>query len=414
MRILHTSDWHLGRTIEGRRRYDEQLQFVNEIVAIAEKEGVQLVVIAGDVFDTYNPSAEAQELYCRALEKLAGDGKRCVVVVAGNHDSPERLSAIRPLAESQGILIAGRPQETLAANIAGQDPRVVHSGPGFVEVAWRELPYTAVISHLPYPSESRLGELLSPALEEGHLRKAYADMVIELLDRQASAFRADTVNIVVSHLLALGGLPSDSERAIDIGGASAVDCERFPRQAQYIALGHLHRPQQIKSIGPKIYYSGSPLSYSFSEAHQTKVVYLVDVVPGSEAVVTAVNLNAGIPLERWRCLLGVGEALRRLQELQGRPLWVELEVHADRYLTQSELSDLRQAHDRLLQVRCIVPLGEGAEPVTALSEMSVAEVFVRFYKHRKAGLAPKDELVTLFTSLAHQVAVQAEEGGSRA
>jgi len=413
MRLLHTSDWHLGRTLEGRSRYPEQVQFVNEIVGIAEEEGVHLVVIAGDVFDTYHPSAEAQELYCRALERLSGEGKRCVVVVAGNHDSPERLSAVRPLAESHGILIAGRPQEILAANSSGQGPRVVQSGPGIVEVAWPELPYTVVVSHLPYPSESRLGQLLSPALEEGHLRKAYADMVISLLDSQASAFRADTVNIVVSHLLALGGQTSDSERAIDIGGASAVDYKRFPPKAQYIALGHLHRPQQMTSTGPKTYYSGSPLSYSFSEALQTKVVHLVDIVPGGEAEVKSVNLTAGIPLERWRCLLGVDEALRRLEDLGGRPRWLELEVHTERYLTQSELSALRQAHSGLLQVRCIVPLGEGDAPGTALSEMSVEEVFIRFYKHRKAGAAPKDELVALFTSLAHQVAVQAEGEGNR-
>ncbi|MBS3872743.1 MAG: exonuclease SbcCD subunit D [Firmicutes bacterium] len=412
MRILHTSDWHLGRSLEGRSRYQEQVQFVNEVAGIAEDEGVHMVVIAGDVFDTYNPSAEAEELYCRALEQLAGQGKRCVVVVAGNHDSPERLGAIRPLALRHGILIAGRPQETLATSIYGHGTKVVQSGPGFVEVAWPDLPYSAVVSHLPYPSESRLGQLISPVLEEGQLRKAYAEMVIELLDRQASAFRADTVNIVVSHLLALGGLPSDSERAIDIGGACAVDYKRFPRQAQYIALGHLHRPQQMRSSGPQTYYSGSPLAYSFSETLQTKVVYVVDVVPGQEAEVKAVSLKSGIPLERWRCLNGVEEALRRLEGLGGRPLWLELEVHADKYLTQSEVAALRQAHSGLLNVRCIVPLGEADTPVVALSEMSVAEVFARFYKHRLAGAVPRDELVELFTALVHQSAMQAEEGGS--
>lgn len=103
MRVLHTSDWHLGRTLEGRPRLPEQEQFFDELVEIATGEKVQLILVAGDVFDTYNPSAEAEELFYDALERLADGGRRAVVAIAGNHDSPERLHAANPLALKHGI-----------------------------------------------------------------------------------------------------------------------------------------------------------------------------------------------------------------------------------------------------------------------------------------------------------------------
>ncbi|MBT9135534.1 MAG: Nuclease SbcCD subunit D [Firmicutes bacterium] len=410
LRLLHTSDWHLGRTLEGRSRYAEQVQVINEIVDIADEQDVHIVLIAGDVFDTYNPSAEAQELYCTALEKLAHDGRRCVLVVAGNHDSPERLCAIRPLAERQGILIAGRPQETLITNHTNTGVKVVKSGPGWVEIAIPGLPYHAIISHLPYPSESRLGRIISPELQEGKLRAAYAETVIDLLNQQAQAFRPDTVNLAISHLLTLGGQQSDSERSIEIGGASAVSANCFPETAQYIALGHLHRPQQVQSARQKTYYSGSPLAYSFSESGQTKVVYVAEILPGGEAAVKSVSLTAGIPLERWRCFHGVAEARHRLEELRGKSLWLEIEVHAAGYLTGKELSSLHQAHAGLLKVRCIVPTDASEVSAPVLADLTLEEMFLRFYRQRRGGVVPKEELVKMFAKFAGETFVGGGEG----
>ncbi len=113
MRILHTSDWHLGRTLEGRSRLEEQVMFIDELCGIVEAEAVDLVLIAGDVFDTVNPPAAAEELFYDALNRLADGGKRGIVVIAGNHDNPERLCAASPLAERNGIILYGLPKEVL-------------------------------------------------------------------------------------------------------------------------------------------------------------------------------------------------------------------------------------------------------------------------------------------------------------
>ena len=136
---------------------------------------------------------------------------------------------------------------------------------------------------------------------ENTLRDAYSQVVHELFQLQAANFRSDTVNVAVSHLFVQGSVGSESERPIEVGGACTVAVEHLPANAQYIALGHLHRPQQVKRAAVPAYYSGSPLAYSFSEANQNKAVYLVDVEPGQEAQVRAIPLTAGIPLQRWVC-----------------------------------------------------------------------------------------------------------------
>ena len=253
MRILHTADWHFGRTLEGRSRLPEQEAFVDELVAIAEDEAIDLVLVAGDVYDSVNPPAAAEQLYFDALSRLADGGKRAVAVIAGNHDQPERIAAASPLALRSGIRLAGLPQaEPLTVGVA-------RTG---------EL---AVIAALPYPSESRLRELLSEEADESKLRSAYSDRVGRLMAGMASAFRPDAVNLAMSHLYVLGGLETDSERPIQVGGAYTVDPSAFAAGAQYTALGHLHRPQRVGGVDT-VRYSGSPLAYSFSEAGQAKSV----------------------------------------------------------------------------------------------------------------------------------------------
>lgn len=413
MRILHTSDWHLGRTLEGRSRQSEQVQFVDEICRIADEEEVNLILIAGDVFDTYNPPAFAEELYCEALERLAQARKRAVVVVAGNHDSPDRLRALRPLASRHGVFIAGMPQEILSQNFVGSGVRLLKSGPGWINVAVPGVNHAAVVSHLPYPSESRLREVLSESLCEVSLRVAYSHTVNKILKQQSEAFSPQTVNIAVSHLFTLGGSSSESERPIELGGACTVDVSHLPASAQYVALGHLHRPQEVKQAPTKAFYSGSPLAYSFSESGQSKVVYIVEIKPDSSAQVKAVALSAGIPLEKWRCTNGVGEAISRLASLGGRSLWIDLEIYSSRFLTLEETARLRQSHEGLINVRCIVQGTEQNDSDHSLATLTVSELFARYYRHRKGGQEPSEELVRLFTELANLTATENLEVGEK-
>ncbi len=412
LRLLHTSDWHLGRPLEGRSRQQEQEQFVDEICAIANQQAVQLVIIAGDIFDTYNPPAWAEQLFCDALDRLALGGKRAVAVIAGNHDSPDRLSAVRPLAQNQSIVILGLPQEApeLAQRQNSERVRTVAQGVGWVELALPDCEHTAVLSLLPYPSESRLGRQLSVPLEEYSLRDAYSEVVNEIFQAQAANYRPGTVNIAVSHLFVQGSMSSESERPIEIGGACTVAVEHLPAGAQYIALGHLHRPQQVKQSIAPAYYSGSPLAYSFSEANHSKAVYLVDVVPGQAAEVKPCPLSAGIPLQRWICSGGLAEVEQRIEAAQGKPAWVDLEVHVPEWLSNEAVARLRQAWPWLVNIRSVLPQEATRQRSERLSSLALPEIFNRFYQRRRNGGTPPQELVELFVDLANTVAQQGGEG----
>lgn len=412
MRILHTSDWHLGRALEGHSRQPEQEQFVDEICRMATEQQVQLVLIAGDVFDTYNPPAWAEQLFCDALDRLAEGGRRAVVAIAGNHDSPDRLSAVRPLAVSQGIVISGWPLELAAISgraVGGDRVRCRQQGAGWVELVVPGCDHSAVVSLLPYPSEARLGRQLGDQLEERSLRDAYSLAVNQILSTQAAAYRPETVNLAVSHLFVQGGAASDSERPIEVGGACTVAVDHLPSQAQYIALGHLHRPQQLRQAMAPAYYSGSPLAYSFSEANQSKVVYLVDVLPGTRASVQPLTLQSGVPLERWVCRQGLPEVWQRIESGRGRPAWVDLEVHVPQFISNEEIARLRQAWPQLVNLRAVLPSEERIQRSERLASLALPEIFDRFYRQKRAGAAPPPDLVQLFVELANAAAVQPGE-----
>jgi exonuclease SbcD len=214
MRVLHTSDWHLGRSLEGRSRISEQEQFIDELIDITTQEQIRLVLVAGDVFDTSNPSAEAENLFFDALERLCDGGKRALVVIAGNHDSPERLHAANPLALKHGISLFGFPGEQLLMGTSSGGVRRLKTGPGWAELTLPGAAETAVVYALPYPSESRLNEVFTEKLDDDSQQIAYSERVGQLFAKADGIFRPDTVNLAVAHLFARGGLESESERQL--------------------------------------------------------------------------------------------------------------------------------------------------------------------------------------------------------
>ncbi|MNO21552.1 Nuclease SbcCD subunit D [compost metagenome] len=389
MRILHTGDWHLGRTLEGRSRLAEQEQFLDELVKMAESEKVDVIMMAGDVYDSVNPPAAAESMFYEAASRLTQNGRQ-LVVIAGNHDQPERIAAVSPLVKQRGMTLVGLPApEAIRIHIPRSD----------------EL---AVIAALPYPSESRLAELLTDEGDEAELRLAYSAKVGKLMKQLGSSFRPDTVNLAMSHIYVLGGLECDSERPIQVGGAYTVDPSALSIGAQYTALGHLHRPQAVKSQG-LIRYSGSPLAYSFSEAGQTKSVMLLDIAPGSEPVAQELYLTSGRPLVRWSCCGGLEEAKRWLDEGRDRNAFIDLEISLNEAMSLSDIQSLRKAHDGIVHIRPVYPGRESREEAAASrSQMPVHELFRRFYQQQSGGAEPEEELVDLFMSL---VAEEEEEKG---
>jgi len=399
MRILHTGDWHLGRTLEGRSRLIEQEAFLDELVQIVKDQQVDLVLMAGDVYDSVNPPAAAEAMFYDAAARLTETGCH-LAVIAGNHDQPERVAAVSPLVARRGISLVGLP---VSEAITVPVPRTGE---------------TAVIAALPYPSEARLSELLAGDADESELRLAYSAKAGILMRQLAGAFRPDTVNLAMSHIYVLGGVESDSERPIQVGGAYTVDPSALDIGAQYTALGHLHRPQAVKGAG-LTRYSGSPLAYSFSEAGQAKSVMLLDVVPGKEPILEELYLSSGRPLVRWSCRGGLAEAYRWLEEGRDANAFIDLEISLTEAMALSDIQALRKAHDGIVHIRPVYPGRELQEELVSRESVPVHELFRKFYQRQTGGAEPEEELVELFMSLVSEeedesaAADGAVEGGSR-
>ncbi|HYE81369.1 MAG TPA: exonuclease SbcCD subunit D [Clostridia bacterium] len=398
MRILHTSDWHLGKTLENINRIEEQRQFIDELCGIAESEAVDLVLVAGDIFDTYNPSSAAEELFYDAVDRLNARGTRAIVVVAGNHDSPDRLCAASPLAYKNGIVLLGYPGSD-ASVYGAQRSVILQAGPGWLELKPGSADHSAVIIALPYPSEARLEQLISVDSQEDKLQKAYSDKISELLRRLSGNFRDDTVNLIVSHLYLRDGKTSDSER--QLGGALVVDPGQLPDNAHFIALGHLHRPQRIKSTPSPAYYSGSPIAYSFSETDYSKVVYIVDAVPGKASEVREVYLNSGKPLKQWRAKKGIEEAMSWCEEGRDLNAWIDLEIHTDRALTLEEQKKLRELNPGIINIRPVV-IDEKESEISFESREGkrIEELFKDYYRYR-TGMEAAEEMLDTFLEVVN-------------
>jgi exonuclease SbcD len=383
MRILHTGDWHFGRTLEGRSRLEEQAAFMDELTAIVRDQQIDLVLVAGDVYDSVNPPAAAEQLFYEGAARLADGGARQVVVIAGNHDHPDRLAASAPLASAQGITLIGLPTA------------------GLHTIDIRRTGERALLYALPYPSEARLRELLEDGMEEEALRSAYSDRVGRLVAQQAQHFSRKTVNLIMSHLYVLGGKESDSERPIQVGGAYTVDTAALSAGAQYVALGHLHRPQTVKADS-LIRYCGSPLAYSFSEAGQAKSVTVLDLQPGREAVPEEIFLASGRPLVRWQAKEGLQQVYRWLEEGRDSNAWIDLEIHLTGAMSLEDIHSLRKQRDGFVHIRPVYPELEAETDRVRQEALPMEEHFRRFYARQTGGAQPEQELVELFLELLQE------------
>lgn len=393
MRILHTSDWHLGKYLEGESRLLEQEKFLEDLILLSDNEDIQLIIIAGDIFDTSNPPARAERLFFKSLKSLSKDGKRIVLVIGGNHDSPERLVSSKPLATEQGIILLGKPSDSAEVGRVGEH-RIVDSGEGFLEISISG--ENAVIVTLPYPSEQRLGEILGRGGDESELRVSYSKRVGEIFCENAKRYRKDTVNLATSHLFVLGGEITDSERPIQIGGGLTVESSNLPCEAQYVALGHLHRAQRVGGC-KNSYYSGSPLQYSKSEANHRKYVYLVDVVAGEEAKVEKRELEIYKPIEVWKCS-SLERATAKCIENKDRDVWVYLEIKTDRVITNSEIKNLKDIKRDILTITPIIDECEGEELEEDFTDKNIVELFKEFYISDK-GVEATEEILSVFSEI---------------
>ncbi|BAE82540.1 exonuclease SbcCD subunit D [Desulfitobacterium hafniense] len=402
MRILHTSDWHLGKNLEGLSRMEEQELFLKDFIEIVEAKQVDLVIIAGDVYDSPNPPAKAEKMFYDTLKKLSANGERLTLVIAGNHDNPERLVAAGPLARDHGIIMVGTPKTIVAQGEYGRH-QVIDSGEGFVEFEING--EKAVILTLPYPSEKRLNEVLYGAMDEEEERlKIYGDKIKMLLDSLSEKFREDTINMVVSHLFAAGSEESGSERSIQLGGSFIVDGSCFPKAAQYIALGHIHKPQIVPGTDKRARYAGSPIHYSKKEIPFAKKCFIVDLQPQQEFALEEVDFKVYKPIEVWKCG-SIEAALQKCEENKDRECWVYLEVNTDRYIREDELKLMKSTKQDILE---IVPVLSGKEneefTLNSFADQKIEDIFKEFYRKERT-VEPQQEIVELLLSI-----IQEQEG----
>ena len=394
MRILHTADWHLGKNLEGQSRMDEQEQFLKDFVRLVEDNNIDLIMIAGDVYDSSNPPARAEKMFYDTLKRLSGKGERLTLVISGNHDNPDRLVAAGPLAREHGIIMVGTPKTVVPCGEYGKH-KILDSGEGFIEIEMNN--EKAVILAVPYPSEKRLNEVIYNGMdEEEDKAKSYSDRIFSLFDNLKSHYREDTINLAASHLFAMGSEESGSERSIQLGGSYIVDGSCFPQEAQYVALGHVHKPQIVPGTNKKARYCGSPIHYNKKEINFNKKCFIVEVKAGEECNIEEVDLKVYKPIEVWKCG-SIEEAINKCEDNKDRECWVYLEINTDRYIREDEIKQMKDLKKDILE---IMPKVKGLEDEIALDlkEKPFEEIFKDFYM-KEREVPPDKEVVELLLSI---------------
>jgi exonuclease SbcD len=397
MKLLHTSDWHLGKYLNSFSRHAEQQEVLQEICEIAEREKADAVLIAGDLFDTYNPPAESVELFYRTLKRLSGNGTRAVIAIAGNHDSPERIEAPDPLARECGIIFAGYPHSVVSPITLESGLGITESEEGFISLSLPGTMEPLRIILTPYANEFRLKTYLGYGDSEEELRKLLQEKWNQIAGLHCNE---QGVNVLLTHLLVMKkgdpvpDEPEDEKPILHVGGAQVIYTENIPSRVQYTALGHLHRKQKVSSPAGSVFYSGSPLSYSFSEANQKKYVIVIDVSPGKQPVIREIGLSKGLPLFRKRAE-SVEEAVDWL--VANPKCLVELTMSTETYLTAAERKRLYAAHEGIVMlIPDVKNTNEWQNDTGDKIDLtkSIEDLFIEYFKHAR-GQVPNDNLLKL-------------------
>lgn len=398
MKILHTADWHLGKRLDRFSRMEEQIQVMDEIVAIADEQQVDLVLIAGDLFDNFNPSVEAVELFYKTLKRLSNHGKRPIIAIAGNHDSPSLIDAPDPLARASGIILIGHPQAKIQT-FELEDFKITKSEAGFFELEMKNYDYPIRIIHTPYANEIRLkqyfGEDKEKALNES-LNDHWKTLADEFCD-------VNGVNILVTHLyMNKRGAPlldePEGEKPIKIGNADLVFSDAIPPQIQYTALGHLHGARNIGTTENPVVYSSSPLAYSFSEAGQMKSVSIINIQPNYAVSIEKIELKSGRQLVR-KSFDDVHECVEWLTENPNT--LVELTIESDSYIKAEDRKRIYQSHDGVIY---LIPKVKNIDNQNnTLKEINITQdlepLFVDYFKSKNNNQEPNQDLMDILKEI---------------
>lgn len=403
MKLLHTSDWHIGRALYGRKRYEEFEAFLNWLADLIETEDIDVLLVAGDVFDNSTPSNRAQELYYQFLCRVASSERRHVVVIAGNHDSPSFLNAPKELLKFLNIHVvgyaSGKPDDELLV-LSAQDgvPMVI-------------------VCAIPYLRDHDIRTAETGESVEDKERKivdgikTHYRLVCDAAEQRRALLGKHVPIVAMGHLFAAGGqtVDGDGVRELYIGSLAQVKRDVFPECIDYVALGHLHIPQRVGG-SDLVRYSGSPLPIGFGEAEQEKSVTLVELSDRPQV------RNISVPrFQELKTLRGDWQTVAKgVEELKARKstAWLEISYEGDELaadlqerlkdaIDETEMEILRVKNNRVLE-RAL--RGESEEET--LDDLHVTDVFTRCLESHEV---PEDQRPALLSAYQEIILALNEE-----
>lgn len=402
MKILHTSDWHLGRSLYGKKRYEEFETFLAWLIETIKQENIDTLLVAGDVFDSGTPSNRAQNLYYRFLGKVASTSCRHIVVIAGNHDSPSFLNAPKELLMALNVYVVGSITEDLSDEV--------------IVLGNIDNEAEAIVCAVPYLRDrdiriAEAGESIddkNTKLIEG-ISKHYAEVCQIAEEKRVELNKANLPIIAMGHLFTAGGqtIDGDGVRELYVGSLNQVHVDNFPTSINYLALGHLHIPQLV-SKRSHILYCGSPLPMGFGEANQEKKVIIIEF-DEKNSVIQELTVPTFQKLVRIAGKLE--DIIAKIEELkeQDSSAWLEIEYNGLDIIPNLREIITEALIDSQLEVRRIKnkQLSESVAMAIAdnetLDDLTPKEVFKRCLDANEISDADRIELAEAYNEILRQM-----------
>jgi exonuclease SbcD len=384
MRIIHSGDWHLGKSLRGKHRGSEHEAVLQEMLDYARREPIDLFLLAGDVFDTSTPSAEAEGMFYRFLLDLRATGA-AVVVIAGNHDGAARFEALTPLLAKIGVQVR-------------HEPASIEQG-SILKVPSRDNSEIAVVACLPFPHERQVNYVDCFSRNDISPHDAYTRRVGAHLQALGEAFDPEAINVVIAHLMMDGGRVGGGERSLHLADTYAVKPQDLPAAAQYIALGHLHRQQFLVESPAPACYSGSILQLDFGEIEQQKGFMEVLARPMEPAQTQFIPITSG---KRLRDLKGTETELESIASRdEYADEWLRITVQLD--APKVGLGErIRKLFPNALEVRIALTGFEELKSPAESRRSHVPEELYKAYLASKHNSVP-EESVAAFRELFEEV-----------
>ena len=403
MKVLHTSDWHLGKRLEQCERTDEHQHFLDWLLITIGQQQIEILLITGDIFDTGSPSNTALKQYYDFLWGLRSTCCREVIIIGGNHDSVSTLNAPKALLKYFNVHVVGGVPNDFTEQIIP-----IKNGSGQVELVVGAVPFLRDKDvRLSVPGETH-------EEREARLKQGICNHYRHIAEHVAS-YKAQQIPVIATgHLFAAGGSASDSEKEIHVGNLGQICGDQFPENFDYIALGHLHRPQVVNG-SKHIRYSGSPIPLSFSEIDDTKIVLVLTFTDGGLTQVEEIEVPCCRKLIRFKGNLE--KVIRHLSLLEDGghryPAWVEVQVETENFIydLDGQLAQLTQHKPYLervftRQIRSKPVAGSddlSFSELENLEELTPKEVFLKKCASAFTD-ADYDDLLVTFDELLEKMA----------